>query len=48
MSVSVTVKPVDKPDLKHRRSGITQAPRITNEPFEQMHEAELIKNVYKP
>ena len=42
MSVSVTVKAVDKLDLKHRRSGITPASKITNGIFEWFCEAKLI------
>lgn len=42
MSVSVTVKPVDKPELKHWRSGITLVSKITNGIFEQLCEGKLI------
>lgn len=42
MSVSVTVKPVDKPDLKHWRSGTALASEITNGIFEQLCEGKLI------
>lgn len=42
MSMSVTVKTADKPDLKRCRSGITLASNITNGIFEQLREHRLI------